>query len=200
MCIGNGGHGLCAPRVRCPAAEHAQRSGCSSPAISRPSRSTGAARLPSTISQAAERTQPVAMFFRDKWHSSTDSVLVVVTLALDTAVLSPVLTAWEKEASAPEGAPDEVNRRIIHCYTRCSATRWHIARRRDDSYAIPAHVFGRLMVRPVAGFHAAALLLLAGSPAADAEQGRGPTLVDDDAAGSFSRSARVTWKPIPVEP
>lgn len=58
--------------------------------------------------QAVERTQAVAAFFRDGSVSSSDSVMVIVALALDTPRLSPLITAWEKEAAVPEAAPDEV--------------------------------------------------------------------------------------------
>ena len=34
--------------------------------------------------------------------------MVVVTLALDTPRLNPLVTAWERELAEPETAPDEV--------------------------------------------------------------------------------------------
>ena len=58
--------------------------------------------------QAPERTRAVASFFRDAAVSSSDSVMVVVTLALDTPRLTPLVTAWERAPFEPEAAPDEV--------------------------------------------------------------------------------------------
>ncbi|CAN0487040.1 unnamed protein product, partial [Hapterophycus canaliculatus] len=55
-----------------------------------------------------ERTRAVASFFRDASKSSSDSVMVVVALALDTPKLSPLVVAWEREPFEPEAAPDEV--------------------------------------------------------------------------------------------
>lgn len=60
--------------------------------------------------QASERTRAVASFFRDASVSSTDSVMVVVALALDTPRLTPLVTAWERAPFEPEPAPDEVRR------------------------------------------------------------------------------------------
>ncbi|CAM9963332.1 unnamed protein product [Ectocarpus sp. 6 AP-2014] len=57
--------------------------------------------------QASERTRAVASFFRDASKSSSDSVMVVVALALDTPKLTPLVIAWEREPSEPEPAPDE---------------------------------------------------------------------------------------------
>ncbi|CAM9395173.1 unnamed protein product, partial [Ectocarpus sp. 12 AP-2014] len=57
--------------------------------------------------QASERTRAVASFFRDASKSSSDSVMVVVALALDTPKLTPLVIAWEREPFEPEPAPDE---------------------------------------------------------------------------------------------
>ncbi len=58
--------------------------------------------------KAPERTRAVASFFRNASVSSSDSVMVVVALALDTPRLGPLLTAWERGPLEPEAAPDEV--------------------------------------------------------------------------------------------
>ncbi|CAM9868068.1 unnamed protein product, partial [Ectocarpus fasciculatus] len=57
--------------------------------------------------QASERTRAVASFFRDASKSSSDSVMVVVALALDTPKLTPLVIAWERDPFEPEPAPDE---------------------------------------------------------------------------------------------
>lgn len=66
--------------------------------------------LKNKFMQAAERTRAVASFFRDATMSSSDSVMVVVALALDTPRLTPLLTAWERAPFEPEAAPDEVRK------------------------------------------------------------------------------------------
>lgn len=54
-----------------------------------------------------ERTKVSANMFRDKHLSSTDSVLVNVTQALDTAVLAPIQLSWETHSEIPVRAPIE---------------------------------------------------------------------------------------------
>jgi hypothetical protein len=55
-----------------------------------------------------EYTQAAARFFRDKRRSSTDTVLVNMTFALDTALLFPSVIAWENFSSYPSPCPYEV--------------------------------------------------------------------------------------------
>jgi hypothetical protein len=52
--------------------------------------------------QDEEHTQACAMFVRDPALSSTNSVLAMFCMALDTASLAPVMTAWIVESSTPE--------------------------------------------------------------------------------------------------
>jgi hypothetical protein len=54
-----------------------------------------------------ERTHAAANMFRDRHLSSTDSVLVNVTLALDTSILSPMLLAWDPSAETPQRSATE---------------------------------------------------------------------------------------------
>ena len=55
-----------------------------------------------------ERTQLAANFFRDQEVSSTDSVMVLMTLALDTPILVPTSIAWEDFSEEPVKMPGEV--------------------------------------------------------------------------------------------
>lgn len=54
-----------------------------------------------------ERTKVSANMFRDQHLSSTDSVLVNVTHALDTAILAPIQLSWENHSEIPVRAPVE---------------------------------------------------------------------------------------------
>lgn len=54
-----------------------------------------------------EYTQASAMFFRDARLSTTDTVLVNMTLALDTSILFPTVLAWEDFSTGPPKCPAE---------------------------------------------------------------------------------------------
>ena len=60
-----------------------------------------------------ERTQSSASFFRDSETSSTNSVQVLMTLALDTPILVPTTTAWEDFSEAPAKVPGETADGVI---------------------------------------------------------------------------------------
>lgn len=55
-----------------------------------------------------ERTQIAANFFRDSEVSSTDSVMILMSLALDTPILVPTSLAWEDFSEEPAKMPGEV--------------------------------------------------------------------------------------------
>lgn len=54
-----------------------------------------------------EYTQAAACYFRDKIMSSTDSVLVLVVLGLDTPTITPNVVAWEMTICTPPSPPEE---------------------------------------------------------------------------------------------
>lgn len=54
-----------------------------------------------------EFTRAFGTYFRDASLSSTDSVLVTLLFALDTAILAPVLLAWQPHSMLPFSPPNE---------------------------------------------------------------------------------------------
>ena len=54
-----------------------------------------------------EYTQACAIFFRDARLSTTDTVLINMTLALDTSILFPTVLAWEDFSTGPPKCPAE---------------------------------------------------------------------------------------------
>lgn len=60
-----------------------------------------------------ERTQVGALFFRDAMKSTTDSILVNLTLLLDTSLLFASQTAWENYGQLPVAAIGEESNGII---------------------------------------------------------------------------------------
>lgn len=58
-------------------------------------------------SPVKEHTQALAHFFRDHTVSSTDSVIVVLSLSLDTPVMTPLSIAWEPRGYIPPSPPEE---------------------------------------------------------------------------------------------
>lgn len=68
----------------------------------------GLAFLPDEVEPENEKTQVAARFFRDAIISSTDSILVNLALALETALISPKQLAWEGFAQLPPPTPAEL--------------------------------------------------------------------------------------------
>jgi hypothetical protein len=54
-----------------------------------------------------EYTHGITSYFRDKNMSSTDSVLVLMSLALDTPTMTTMGMAWETESAIPPPPPEE---------------------------------------------------------------------------------------------
>lgn len=60
-----------------------------------------------------ERTRPSTHYFRDPELSTTNSILMVTSLALDTPILLPTTTAWEAFTEMPAKCPGETADGVI---------------------------------------------------------------------------------------
>ena len=60
-----------------------------------------------------ERTRPSTHYFRDPECSTTNSVLMVTSLALDTPILLPTISAWEAFTEMPAKCPGEITDGVV---------------------------------------------------------------------------------------
>lgn len=68
--------------------------------------------FPDELDASHEKTQCAAMFFRDPIRSSTDTIMVNMTLALEAAILFKPVVAWENFSHSPCAYPAEESRGV----------------------------------------------------------------------------------------
>eukprot|EP01034_Spumella_vulgaris_P029963 gene29963-37102_t len=100
---------------------------------------------------SVECSQAAARMFRDPHLSTTDSVLVNMTMALDSALLFPSLLAWEDYSTFPVAAPAEESPPHVPLYCAPpNSLRLHTLRSPiQDRMSYTVTVFGSLPVEGV---------------------------------------------------
>jgi hypothetical protein len=93
-----------------------------------------------------ERTQIAANFFRDSEVSSTDSVILLMSLALDTPILVPTSLAWEDFSEEPAKMPGEVADGVVPAIvSRPNAIlKEHLVSPLTDRFSFQAAIFSHL--------------------------------------------------------